>query len=135
MTKGYQNLVKSTEDGRKKLPGRWKKGESGNPAGRQKGVPNKATREVKTFCRGVLENGDYRERLFARAVAGDLHASVECLLYYYAYGKPKETFEVQTPDVAAVLNALPPERQAALAQRAAEALAVRAKNGAHAKRG
>lgn len=31
-------------------PGQWSKGQSGNPAGREKGKPNKATAEVKALA-------------------------------------------------------------------------------------
>lgn len=42
----------------------------------------------------ILEHKDYKEMLIARANAGTLAASMESLLYYYAYGKPADHLEV-----------------------------------------
>ena len=73
--------------------GRFGKGQSGNPAGRG-GVPNKTTREVKSFAIKVLEDPRYVASLWRRIKKDTLPPAVEVLLYYYAYGKPKERLEV-----------------------------------------
>jgi hypothetical protein len=92
--------VTDSEDskGESKLRHLWKKGQSGNPKGRQKGIPNKATIEIKEFCRGVLTSSKYRASLRARIADGRLPAAIESLMWYYAYGKPKETIELEGGD-------------------------------------
>lgn len=62
--------------------------------GRAKGTPNKATVEVKAFCRGILESHDYRVALKRRVKAGELPPGMEQMLWAYAYGKPKEQVEL-----------------------------------------
>lgn len=73
----------------------FKPGQSGNPAGRQAGVPNKVTRTAKAICQGLLESDEYRASVVKRIAAGKLAPPVECMLWHYAYGKPKETHELQ----------------------------------------
>ena len=60
--------------------------------GRRKGVPNKATREVRTLARGLLNDKRYLAQLRRRMIAGTA-GPVEVLLYHYAYGKPKDMSE------------------------------------------
>jgi hypothetical protein len=68
-------------------------GQSGNPGGRQKGTPNKATREVRELARRLVEDPEYQLKLKARLDAGQASA-LELLLWHYAYGKPKEAVEL-----------------------------------------
>jgi hypothetical protein len=63
-------------------------------AGRRKGVPNKATVEVKELSAQLLDDPEYRERLQKRLRSGDVAPAVECMLWYYRFGKPKERVEV-----------------------------------------
>jgi hypothetical protein len=63
-------------------------------AGRPKGVPNKTTQEVKAAARAIVDDPAYRESLIKRLHAG-LAPHMEPLLWHYAYGKPKETIEVE----------------------------------------
>lgn len=73
--------------GQSRGPGRkFKKGEGGRP----KGVPNKATREIKEVARGLLEAPEYLAALKRRLAKGTA-GPVEVTLYHYGYGKPKET--------------------------------------------
>jgi hypothetical protein len=86
-------------------------------------VPNKATVEVRDLARSLVEDATYRKKLQADLrKRGNVKPAVECMLWYYAYGKPKQTVEVELPDVAAAFRDMPPDRVADLAERAAEAL-------------
>jgi hypothetical protein len=68
--------------------------------GRQKGTPNKATDEARKAAAAIIEDPDYVKNLLSRARRGKLAPAVECLLYTYRYGKPKETVAVEGPDGA-----------------------------------
>lgn len=61
--------------------------------GRQKGTPNKATIEAKRACAEIVDDPAYRKKLMSRARAGKLPPAVECMLWHYAKGKPKEIVE------------------------------------------
>jgi hypothetical protein len=61
--------------------------------GRKKGVPNKATAEVRAACAAIVDDPAYLRQLHARAKAGTLAPAVECMLWHYAKGKPKEQVE------------------------------------------
>lgn len=74
---------------------RFQPGTSGNPAGRPKGVPNKATHEIKVFATSILDSPEYRENFEVRAKAGKLHPTLEQMLYFYRYGKPKEVVQLE----------------------------------------
>lgn len=63
--------------------------------GRPKGRLNDATLEVRIAARALVEDPEYRENLRSRLVAGELPPPVECMLWHYAYGKPKETVAVE----------------------------------------
>ena len=71
----------------------FKKGHSGNPAGKKAGTLNKATVEIRDTSRRLLEDKAYVEAFRARLIAGKA-PHMEPVLYYYAYGKPKETVDV-----------------------------------------
>lgn len=61
--------------------------------GRKKGVPNKATQEIKEFARNFLMSEEYRENLKRRILAGEA-PHIEVLLHHYGFGKPKTSVEV-----------------------------------------
>ena len=73
----------------------FKPGKSGNPKGRPKGVPNKATQEVKEIARALVDDQAYRDMLKLRLQNGTAPPAIEVLMWHYARGKPKETLAVE----------------------------------------
>ena len=73
----------------------FKKGQSGNPNGRPKGLLNIATREHKAFCKEFLESPEYRRSAIKRMLAGKA-PHLESLALGYAYGQPKRELEITT---------------------------------------
>lgn len=65
--------------------------------GRPKGSPNKASLYIQKFCRGILESEEYIASVKRRIVADTLPPQIEALYHHYAYGKPKDTIEIITP--------------------------------------
>ena len=63
--------------------------------GRRKGVPNKATLEVRQFCASIVDDPAYQRSIRERAFAGELPPAMEALLWHYRFGKPKEEAHVQ----------------------------------------
>lgn len=61
--------------------------------GRKAGTPNKSTVEIKELARSFLEDPVYQAKLKQRLRDGEA-GQIEQLLYHYAYGKPKESFEL-----------------------------------------
>ena len=61
--------------------------------GRQKGTPNKTTAEVKAACSMIVDDEDYRKALLKAARSRTLAPAMECLLWYYAKGRPTERVE------------------------------------------
>jgi hypothetical protein len=70
----------------------------GDPrAGRKKGIPNKATGELREFAQRILESEEYRESVRRRVIDG-ASPKIEELLYFYAYGKPADTLDLSNSD-------------------------------------
>lgn len=65
--------------------------------GRPKGALNKNTVEVQTFAREFLSDPKGVQSYRQQYQDGKLPPAVWQLLMHYAYGKPKDTLEVQTP--------------------------------------
>lgn len=67
--------------------------------GRPKGVPNKASREVKDLARALFDD-TYWEQVRARLLRGKVAPAVEAKLLAYAYGEPKQahSHEIQGVD-------------------------------------
>jgi hypothetical protein len=60
---------------------------------RMKGVPNRATVEVREASLALVQDPKYRENLARRLRSGRLAEAMETTLWHYAYGKPKEAHE------------------------------------------
>ena len=78
----------------------------GGSPGRPKGVPNKATKEVKELSRRLVLDPEYQQKLKQRLLKGTLTPVVECLLWHYAFGKPKDTLDLNV-DARRVINIVP----------------------------
>ncbi len=63
--------------------------------GRPKGSQNKRTLEAKAFARQLVSNPTYLQNLQTDLKERKVEASLEAMLWHYAYGKPKEFLEVQ----------------------------------------
>lgn len=61
---------------------------------RQKGVPNKVTRDVRTLAQSIVEQPESLARLREQARKGTLHPAIFRELLHYAYGKPKTTIDL-----------------------------------------
>ena len=68
------------------------KGQKGGP-GRPKASANKYTGDMRVFCRSLIENPTYRKDLEVKFKDGKQTPAMEQMVWYYAYGKPKETLE------------------------------------------
>jgi hypothetical protein len=62
-------------------------------------VPNKATIEIRQFCRAFVHEPKYLEAATRRVVAGK-SPQLELLIWQYAYGRPKSAEEVEAQDHA-----------------------------------
>lgn len=63
--------------------------------GRPKGVLNKVTREIKDICSRLVHDETYQVEFAARLHEGKLAPAIECMVWHYAFGKPKETVDIQ----------------------------------------
>ncbi len=62
--------------------------------GRPKGSLNKRTLEAKAFARQLVYDPTYLQNLQADLKERKVEASLEAMLWHYAYGKPKEHVEL-----------------------------------------
>lgn len=65
----------------------------GGSAGRPKVTPE--DKEVKRISKALISDKVYQAQLRAQLRRGTLHPSVQCMLWYYAHGKPLETIETK----------------------------------------
>ena len=63
--------------------------------GRPKGSLNKRTIEAKAFARQLVSDPTYLQNLQVALEERNVEPSIETMLWHYAYGKPKESVEVQ----------------------------------------
>ncbi len=61
--------------------------------GRQKGTPNKSSGEVRAAASLIVDDEEYRTELLNAARTRTISPAMECLLWYYAKGKPTEHVE------------------------------------------
>ena len=78
----------------------------GGSPGRPKGVPNKATKEVKELAQRLVLDPEYQAKLKQRLLKGTLPSAVEALLWHYSFGKPKETLDVTLAAERRVINVI-----------------------------
>ena len=62
--------------------------------GRPKGSQNKTTLEVKALARELVNDPTYRKNLQTALENRTVDTSIEAMIWHYAYGKPKESLEV-----------------------------------------
>ena len=74
--------------------------------GRQAGSLNKATRDIRAIAQGLIEDPDYQAKLKERLYKGT-SPTLEVLLHYYAYGKPKSVVDPNDRRVTIVVNRQP----------------------------
>lgn len=72
--------------------------------GRKPGSTNISTREAKDLAERLLTRPQYLRRLEKKLDEGTLHPSIEALLYYYRYGKPKEVIENTQPATVKIIH-------------------------------
>ena len=63
-------------------------------SGRPKGVPNRASTDVRIRASALVEDPVYVLGLKKRILDGK-SVPLEIMLHHYAYGKPRETVEVE----------------------------------------
>lgn len=68
--------------------------------GRVPGIPNRATRDIKAMAQGIIQDPAYQASLKSRLLKGT-SPTLEVLLHYYAYGKPKT--EIQSDKTVTVI--------------------------------
>ena len=78
----------------------------GSSPGRPKGIPNKATKEVKELARKLVLDPEYQAKLKQRLLKGTLPPAVETQLWHYAFGKPKDTLDLNV-EARRVINIIP----------------------------
>jgi len=61
--------------------------------GRPKGTPNRVTREVREVALNLVTNLEYLAGVRKRLASGRA-GTLETVIWYYAYGKPRETVDL-----------------------------------------
>jgi hypothetical protein len=94
----YPNLRRGAASDRKSAekPKRNTSGlKRGGSPGRPRGSRNRTTREAKALAESILQDAAVQARLLADARRGKLPPAVMVMLFHYAYGKPKESVELE----------------------------------------
>src|SRR5688572_10167667 len=89
---------------RKTASTKFSKGNPGGP-GRPKG-PSPVTVEAKAIARAMICDADYLKGLRTRLMEGSLVPAVQAMLWYYGFGKPKDTVEHSGPNGGPLLPGL-----------------------------
>lgn len=82
----------------------------GGSPGRTKGIPNKATTQIKELAQKILNTPAYLANLQKRVESGKAHPAIESMLHHYAYGKPKEVVQVEGSESLAEILAAAMQR-------------------------
>ena len=64
--------------------------------GRRRGTPNRATGDARECCAKLVDDPAYQAKLRRRLLSGELAPALECMLWHYAHGKPKDALELDT---------------------------------------
>ncbi len=80
----------------------------GGSPGRPAGIPNKATQAIRQAAKAFVEDQQGQRKMLQQYRSGRLHPAIVTLLHHYAYGKPKETIDINTPMRALVVDLLLP---------------------------
>jgi hypothetical protein len=75
--------------------------------GRAKGTPNKVATEIRDLAQRLLADDKYRAALRKRLLEGKA-GPIEVQLWYYAYGKPKDTVAHEGKVMLPPLQIVPP---------------------------
>ena len=76
--------------------------------GRKRGTPNRATGDVRECCAKLVADPAYLAALRRRLLAGELAPAVETMLWHFAFGRPKDSLEMDA-NVGCQLSWLPRE--------------------------
>jgi len=66
-------------------------------SGRQKGTPNKVTRDVQEWARSIVEDPKGVAKTVQLYQQGRLAPAIVIELLHYGYGKPKDTLAIELP--------------------------------------
>jgi hypothetical protein len=76
--------------------------------GRPKGVPNKATQEMRALALELLNDPAYRKKFWGDWRKRKVHPGVEQMVYHYGHGKPKDTLSIEGAAPVLVVDELTP---------------------------
>lgn len=66
--------------------------------GRKRGTPNKVTSEVRALAAEIVDDPIYRKKLVRDFRKRKVTPQIECLMWFYAKGRPINRIEVGGPD-------------------------------------